>query len=77
MAEDPTTAVYLARIEGKIDGILAAIVRLDGTDQDHEQRIRELESHRYVTPKSMWLGLGTLFAGLSSLSSFLIYLSRS
>lgn len=56
---DELTAVTLARIEGKLDLINAAMASQTSRGDDHEVRLRVLESKTTVSPKQLagWLTL--------------------
>lgn len=75
-AEDSSTAVALARIEGKLDRLGDSINTLARESLDHELRIRILEQRPTVTPKQLagWLTLGLATVGTAA--PFLLFALR-
>lgn len=67
--------VTLARIEGKLDLLNAAIIRGESRGDDHEARIRALEARPAgVTPAkflSTAVAFGSLGAAIAAVAAFL------
>lgn len=78
---DEQTAVSLARLEGKIDGILFRLDEFGHDYSDHETRIRELdgrlhelEARPVVRPAAMWTGIATIAAVVGTAGPYLFTL---
>lgn len=85
---DEQTAVTLARIEGKLDLINAALTAVNTRGDDHEARLRVLEARPVidpervaaletrptVSPKALAAAVTTVAAVVSALTPFLAQL---
>lgn len=75
MSGDEATAVTLARIEGKLDLLHAALSAAQSRGDDHEARIRALEGRPAgITPAKFLttlVGFGSLAAALASVVTLL------
>lgn len=57
MPEQDSVFVLLARLEGKLDAVLAGNVLTKEKVDDHEIRIRAIEARPYITPWKLWSSL--------------------
>lgn len=75
---DESTAVILARLEGKIDLLHAELRSTNARGEDHEARIRALEARpEGITPKTLLTtvaGCVSILAGAVAVVAFLIRL---
>lgn len=70
-----TLRVALARIEGKVDTIMAQIsTRVTATEdglKDHETRLRAVEQRPVLSPKHVYAAAGLLFGAISAVATII------
>lgn len=74
MSLEDSTAVTLARIEGKLDLLRADITAAENRGADHEARLRALESQSAVTWRQVVAVVGAFSAAVAAATPFLAQL---
>jgi hypothetical protein len=67
MHEQESILILLARMEGKLDVLVASLDTTNKKVEDHETRLRVVEGRPYITPWKLWtslLGAVTAVVGL-------------